>query len=647
MKHKQISISSPVDGKIIDLASVNDQVFSEKLMGDGFAVAPINQTIYSPVTGTVIFVAPTNHALGIRTHEGLELILHLGIDTVELEEGAFTLQIKEGDFVEAGHIIGNMNLDMIQTAGKDTTVIMAITNSATIIHTLDVDFNVTQAGEKVANIELNVQTENKKIKKENAHHSLAEQIITHIGGEENIKSVTHCITRLRFYLKNETVADDEAIENLEGIIAVTKAGGQYQIVIGPEVTKVHKAVISQVNVDDNVAVNNHVIDTAEPKNIWQKVKYSLSLLLGVIVGSISPVIGVLAASGIMKGVLALLTGMDFISSTGNAYIIINAMTDSAFYFLPVIIGFTAARHLGADPVVTAIIGGAIAYPTIIEAANEGLNIIVIGSITFPYVSYTYSIFPMIIAAWMVKKLEGRLNNWIPSFIQSIINPVIIISIVTTLTMLVTGPVITWLAFGLADGIQELLSWNTAIFGALINGFYQFLVVFGLHWGFVPLFVNDFATVGQSQLFAIVSITMVGQGGAALAVAVKTTRANLKGLGFASAISAFCGVTEPALYGINLRFRRTFICANIASAVGGLLIGLFDINMWSIAGSIIGLPSFIDPSQGITANFWYAVMITFITLALSFILTYIWGFNDKMVMEEKREKPKNPKHIEKA
>lgn len=160
---------------------------------------------------------------------------------------------------------------------------------------------------------------------------------------------------------------------------------------------------------------------------------------------------------------------------------------------------------------------------------------------------------------------------------------------------------------------------------------------------MPLFVNDFATLGHSYLFAIVSITMVGQGGAALAVAIKTKNDSLKSLGFAAAISAFCGVTEPAIYGINLRYKKTFICANIGSAVGGFIIGLLHVNMWSIAGSIIGLPSFINP-KGIDGSFYGAVLATVAALAVAFILTYVWGFNDQMVASNKREKPVNPGKI---
>jgi PTS system beta-glucosides-specific IIC component len=187
----------------------------------------------------------------------------------------------------------------------------------------------------------------------------------------------------------------------------------------------------------------------------------------------------------------------------------------------------------------------------------------------------------------------------------------------------------------------LLSWNAAIFGGIIAGLYQILVIFGLHWGIIPIYVNDFALLGYSYLSAIVSFSIVGQAGAALGVALKTKKTDIKELGYAGTISAFCGITEPAIYGINLRFRRPFIAASIGSAVGGFFTGLLRVNMWSIIGSIIGLPSYIDPENGINANFWYAVAITILTLVVSFLITYFWGYNDEMKMEQKQEKPQNP------
>lgn len=479
--------------------------------------------------------------------------------------------------------------------------------------------------------------------KKKEYQALSKEIIELIGGEENIVNVIHCVTRLRFYIKDDTKPETEKIKDLTGVMGVVEAGGQYQVVVGPAVEDIYKEVIAllRVSEDASSSENEPVAATSENNTFFEKIGHNFNKFIGVITGSVMPIINILAAGGIIKGLLAVLTTTNLISESSTAYLIINAMADAVFYFLPVLVGFNAAKRLNGNPLLTAVIGGVIIHPTILEAANGDSSIFSVGTFAFPFVAYTYSIFPMILAAWMVKKLEEWLKRWVSVYIQAIFIPIVVIGIVSTITLIFTGPVLVGFSTLLANGLETMLSLNAPMFGAVINAFYQLLVVFGLHWGIIPVYVNDFATLGYSYLSAIVSMTIVGQAGAALGVAVKTKKADIKELGYAGAFSAFCGITEPAIYGINLRFRRPFICASVASAVGGFLTGLLGINMWSIIGSIIGLPSFVDPENGITTNFWYAILVTMITLVLAFGLTYFWGYNDNMEMRKKREKPKNP------
>lgn len=477
--------------------------------------------------------------------------------------------------------------------------------------------------------------------KQQEHGRLATSILSLVGGHENVKNVIHCVTRLRFYLKDETQADENALENLNGVMGVVRANNQYQVIVGQAVDDIYKELVP--------LLPNRAADTEretrsgfhDQETFSEKVRYGFNEIIGVVTGAVMPIIHILSASGIIKSLLAVGTTTGLITDTGNAYLIISAMADAVFYFLPILIGYNAARRLGGNPVLTAVIGGVIMHPTILEAAGSNALILSIGSLDFPFISYSYSIFPMIIAAWLVKVTESWLKPRTPIYIQAIFVPIVVIGLVTSVTLLVTGPVLTWISLALANGLQVLLSWNAAIFGGLIAGLYQILVIFGLHWGIIPIYVNDFALLGYSYLSAIVSFSIVGQAGAALGVAVKSKKPRIKELGYAGTISAFSGITEPAIYGINLRFRKPFIAASIGSAVGGFLAGLLRINMWSIIGSIIGLPSFIDPEAGINSNFWYAVLATILTLVVAFLLTYFWAYNDDMKMEEKKKKPVNP------
>lgn len=478
------------------------------------------------------------------------------------------------------------------------------------------------------------------------YRPLAEKIIADVGGKQNIKSLIHCITRLRFYLNDESAAKTDEIRKLDGVIDVARAQGQYQVVIGNAVTDVYDEIIALIGQDyaDSDATAAAVAETtksSEPRGPVQKLKDGFNAFIGVLTGSMSPVVGILAASGILKGLLAMFTGFHWLSATGNTFMLLNAMGDSAFYFLPIIIGYTAAKRLGGDPIVTAVIGGAIAYPTILAAAGKGLNILGLGALHFPFVAYTYSIFPMILAAWMAAKLGKWIKSWLPNYLRMIFTPLIVILVVSTITLLVTGPVITWLADGLASGIAWGLNTSGWVSGLLLGAFYQILVIFGLHWGVVPLVANDIATTGHSYLNAILCQTMVSQGAAVLAVAIKSRKTGLKELSWGAAISAFCGVTEPAIYGVNLRYRRVFISGLMGSAVGGFITGLLHVNMWGFAGSLIGFPSFINPKVGIDASFWGFVIASAASLIVGFIAAYTWGYNDKMQKADAMKPAKNP------
>ena len=299
-----------------------------------------------------------------------------------------------------------------------------------------------------------------------------------------------------------------------------------------------------------------VAATTRQQNLtpWGHVKEAFNQLIGVITGAMSPIVGILAAGGILKGVLAMLTMPQLgalLSAKSEAYIVLSTMGDSVFYFLPMLVGFTAAKKLKCDPVLTAVIGGVLVHPSLV--ALNGKSLLEIGSLNFPMVNYTYSIFPMILAAWLVAKLTKWVKGWLPGYLQIIFTPLIVIAVVSAITLYITGPAIIWLSNGLAFGIQFLLLKSGWLSGLLIGGFYQVLVIFGLHWGILPIIANDVAATGHSYLNAILSTTMIAQGAAVLAVAIKTRKTALKELSFASAISAFCGVTEPAIYGVNLKF----------------------------------------------------------------------------------------------
>ena len=656
------TLVAPTAGEAVPLASVPDPVFSTGALGEGFGVRPGSGDVVAPVGGAVTMVAGTGHAVGITTDDGLEVLLHLGVDTVELEGRPFALTVAAGQRVRAGEALGTMDLEQIRQAGKDTTAIVAVTNSAAKGVALELTAGPVAAGDRVASLtaaEPAAASAPARPAQAGADDGLtgfdatARDIIAGIGGADNVKSVIHCITRVRFYLKDESLADDEAVSGTDGVIDVAKAGGQYQVVIGAEVGDVYDAIVAQLPGLGGGEVDSEAEAAPRPTTAVGWIKFGFSSLIGVITGSMIPVIGVLAASGILKGILALLVQFKVVADSSDTYQIISAMADSMFYFLPIIIGFTAARRLGSDPIVVAIIGGVLAYPSLAHMANPDyivkadnpagyespyhvvaqlgntiFNTDFFGiPVSLPQTNaYAYSIFPIIVAAWLAARIEPYLKKWIPAVVRSIFAPLLEIFIVSTLVLVVFGPIVMAVSGAIASGVTWVLNLSYPVAGLIIGGFYQCLVIFGLHWAVIPIISQQIADPGYSPLNAIVSATMIAQGGGALAIWLKVRNAKIKRMAGPATISAFCGVTEPAMYGLNLKYGRVFITASIGGAVGGLLTGLLKVNMWGFTGAFVGFPSFVNPKgiDGSFTGFWIASLAA---LAVSFACTYFFGFKE--------------------
>ncbi|WFC03475.1 glucose PTS transporter subunit IIA [Lactiplantibacillus pentosus] len=672
---------APVAGRVLALADVQDPVFATATMGPGFAIQPTDGRVVAPVSGRVTVVAATKHAVGLVTASGLEVLVHMGIDTVELNGAPFVCHVQVGDTVQAGEVLAEMDLAALQRAQKLATVIVVVTNGQTVLDDLIVAATDQMVTAKTAvatavlavtpvpgaqvvtsttaasDVELESESESESGSKSKAkskskpkskpnstskYAALATSIVTNVGGPGNVNSVIHCITRLRFYLKDEHRAQDAVIANLDGVIDVAKAGGQYQVVIGPAVNEVYDAVMAQLGpafADTTAGTPTATAtqaagaptETDAPTGWLPRLRHGVSQVIGVMTAAMIPVIGILAGSGILKGILAALTGFHVLTVTSGTYMVLNAVADATFYFLPVVLGFTAAKKLGSDPIVLAIVGAILIYPSLMTAAGHATT----AQITFfgvptHLMSYAASVFPMIVAAWLGVSVERGLKRVIPLYLRSVFVPILEALILSVIVLVVIGPLITMISKGLASGILAIYNFSPALSGLVIGGLYQTMVIFGLHWGIIPIVINDIATNGHSYLNAILSITMVAQGGAVLAVFLKSKNKPLKEISLAAAISAFCGVTEPALYGVNLKYKRVFVVASIASGLGGLLTGLLHVNNYALSGSLIGFPAFITPGVGIGANFYGYLISHYGTLLIATTLVYLFGFSDKML-----------------
>lgn len=665
----RVTLAAPMSGDAIALEDIPDPVFSSGALGNGYGVNPSSNQVVAPISGTITMIAGTKHAFGFKSDSGLEVLLHLGVDTVELKGKPFEVNVAVGDQVEAGQQLATMDLKLVKAAGKGTTAITVITNTNTHLAALTVNAGTVAAGEPaavatlkgeaVAGASATAATQaaasavaDKAAKTEYVDANgkplagfdlTAAEIIDGIGGAENVSSVIHCITRVRFYLKDESQAKDAQVRDIDGVIDVAKAGGQYQVVIGATVGEVYEAIVKQLPQGSGANADEQAAEPKErPTTPWGWISYGFSSLIGVITGSMIPVVGVLAASGILKGILALLTQFNVVASGSDTYKLITAMSDSMFYFLPIIIGFTAAKRLGSDPIIVAIIGGVLAYPQVVAMSNpdaEGYHkVATLGRVVFNAEffgipvslpqgnAYAYSIFPIIVAAWLAAKIEPWLKRLIPAVVRGIFAPLLEIFIVSALIFTVFGPVVMFISGGIASVLNWILASNYAVAGLIIGGFYQCLVIFGLHWAVIPIISQQIADPGYSPLNAIVSATMIAQGGAAMAVWIKTRNHKIKRMAGPATISALCGVTEPAMYGLNLKYGRIFITGSIGGAVGGLLTGLLNVNMWGFTGAFVGFPSFVNPKgmDGSFTGFWIASVAA---LVVAFAVTWFFGFKD--------------------
>ena len=468
------------------------------------------------------------------------------------------------------------------------------------------------------------------------YEKLAEDIIDLVGGASNVNSLFHCVTRLRFKLKDESLAKTEELNNLEGVVTVRQSGGQYQVVIGNHVGDVYKAVLAVSNITAE-GTNEEVSESQNKVSL-------LGRFVDTVGGVFTPILGILAATGMLKGFTALFVALGWLGVESGTYALLNAMGDSLMYFFPIFLGYTAMKKFGGSPFLGMVIGAALVYPSLGGlTAGEPLYTLFTGTliesdiyITFlgiPVILMEYgtSVIPIIFSAFVASKVEKKLTKVIPDVIKSFCVPLFTIIVVVPLTFMFIGPVATWAAQLLGGVTVALYEFSPILTGVIIGGFWQVFVMFGLHWGLVPVGINNLVTMGFDPILASIFPVSFAQTGAVIAIYAKTKDEKLKTLSIPAIISGIFGVTEPAIYGITLPLKKPFIMSCIAGAVAGGIGGIFG-SVRHVTGGlgIFMIPSFIHPEHGLNMAFWGAMLAAVAALILGFTLTYVFG----MKTEEK-------------
>lgn len=480
------------------------------------------------------------------------------------------------------------------------------------------------------------------------YDGLARIIIQNVGGKDNVKSLAHCVTRLRFKLKDESLANDEVLENTDGVIKVMHAGGQYQVVIGPHVTDVYDTVLAigkfraggLVDEEGN-ALEEESADDGTPKK-------PVDVMIDLVSGILQPVLPLLAAAGMTKGLLSLATFLGLMTADSGAYQTIYSFADGFFYFLPIFLGFTSAEKFGINKFLGAAMGAALVYPSMVAMkAADPIGSVFAGTafemsysntffglpIVFPSSGYTSSVIPIILAVFCAAKFYKAIDKHMPSPVRFFMTPLLTLVIFVPLTYLVIGPVSGILTNALAlffKTIYEIPVVGGLLCGAVLGALWQVLVIFGLHWAVVPMYLNNLAVLGYDAVFGGRQVCSHAQTATVFAIFLKSKDKKVKDVALPAAITGIFGTTEPCIYGVTLPKKKPFVISCIGSAIGGAFVGLMGAKQFMAGYSgVLGLPVYIDPTGAEGINNLIIMLIGIaIAVVFSFVVTYITYKDDE-------------------
>ena len=439
------------------------------------------------------------------------------------------------------------------------------------------------------------------------YEELVNFIIKNIGGKENVISLTHCVTRLRFQLKDESKANDEVLKANDGIITVMHTAGQYQIVIGNHVGDVYETILPKLG------LSGEVVETKNKTSLKDK-------FVDLVSSIFMPAIGMLCACGMIKGLNTILSFAGIYSSTSGLYTLIDAIGDSIFYFFPVIIGYTSAKKFKLTPFVGMVIGLALCYPTI-----NGADLSIVG--IQMNVSYTSTVLPVILTVAVAAPMERLLNKYIPDVVKSFLTPMIVILLSTILGYMIIGPVANTVAGWLSDGVLSLYSISPVLAGIVFGGLWQVFVVFGVHITFIVLAIMNLAAGHPDPILSLQAFVAFSQTAVVLAIFLKTKQKKLKSICFPAIISGVFGVTEPAIYGITLQRLPMFVISCIGGSLSGAYAAFAGLKYQQMAGmGIFEMPAMF-PQNGTGAAMFQCVIASAFAIIPTFIAAYVFYRDD--------------------
>lgn len=464
------------------------------------------------------------------------------------------------------------------------------------------------------------------------YQELGNKIVELVGGKDNISSLTHCATRLRFNLKEQNKAQTESLKNLAGVMGVVNSGGQYQVIIGNDVNNVYKEIVGGIDIDKQEK-------TVDKRNFVAKFIDTLTAIF-------TPVLPAITAAGMIKAVLSLLLAFKVLSKTDVSYQVINFMADAAFYFLPFMLASSSAKKFGCNQYLAMMIAGMLLHPdfvNMVKLAKEGKEAVHLFSLPIYNANYSSSVIPIILSVLFMSYVEPLADRFSPKAIKFFTKPLIIASITGVVSLCVLGPIGYILAGYIASGVNFLNTYVNWLVPMILGGFFPLFVMTGTHYGLIPIGINNRLTTGfDTVIYPANLASNIAQGAASLAIAFKSKKPEVKQLASSAGITAVCGITEPALYGVNLRFKTPLISAIFGGLLGGLFVGLFNVkNYGGGSPGLMTLPGYLG-GEGFN-DLIYACIGALIAFVASFILSYLLYKENKE--ETSKEDKKDIKVVE--
>ena len=574
----ELLLESPLEGELIALKEVNDPAFAGELMGRGAAVKNPQGKVRAPFDGEVTVLFPTKHAIGLHSSAGVDLLVHVGLDTVNLEGKHFTAHVEQGTAIKKGDLLIEFDEAAIRAAGYDTTTPVVVTNAADygrIEISLD-EQKIASGGEEEAAPEAPAAPAvpagpNPAYASMSAEERVAHEILDHIGGMANIRSAEHCATRLRLILNDKEKIEDKAVENIDGVKGQFFAAAQYQIILGTGfVNKVYDVL---VGMNPALAGGSNKEAAYEQMTTAQKISRTFGDVF-------VPIIPVLVATGLFMGLRGMLQNLG-VEMSDNLVRMSQILTDTAFAFLPALVCWSTMKKFGGTPVIGIVLGLMLVAPqlpnayAIASGEAQPVYMSILG-LSISVVGYQGSVLPALVLGILAAKVEAGLKKFIPDVVDLIFTPFLTLFSCMIVGLLIVGPIMHTLELAVFGAVRAFLELPFGIGGFIVGGLHQVIVVSGIHHVFNALEIQLLASTGRDAFNAIITGAIIAQGGAAVAVAARTKNKKKRALYISSAIPAFLGITEPAIFGINLRFMKPFLYALAGGACAGAASGVMHL-----------------------------------------------------------------------